>query len=227
MQPLDNAESAEIKIDSSIGKFQVNSLNNDDNLIEGTIYSVPQERIEESYKKDDSAINYYLGSDWEPSFPGSLSQSEKRKLLWQLNLTEEIPLDLNLSLGVGQSDIDLSGIQLTKLDLNIGVGQVSVELPEGEYTAYIEGGVGKTIVTLPEAGKINLIVSGGVGEIIIYIPEEMAAQINVDRGIAGLSLPNSYHQNDDTYTSPNYSSNDSRIDIKIDQGVGNIAIRER
>jgi len=227
VHPIDKAKDAEIKIESSVGKLHVESLNHGKKLIEGIIYSVPQERIEESYEKDGSTIHYYLGNDWEPSFPDSLSQSEKQKLSWQLNLTEEIPLDLNLSLGVGESDIDLSDIQLTELDLNIGVGQVSVELPEGEYAAYIKGGVGQTIVTLPEAGKIDLKVSGGVGEIIIYIPEKMAAQINIDRGIAGLSLPNGYRQNEDTYTSPNYSGSDSRVNIELDQGIGNISIQER
>lgn len=225
--PIDKAKDAEIKIDSSVGAFSVASLDDGDNLIEGMIYSVPQERIEESYEKDGSTINYYLGSNWDGGFPGSLSQHEKSKLAWELYLTEDIPIDLNLSLGVGESDIDLSDLQVTELDLNIGVGQVKVELPAGEYAAYVEGGVGQTIVTLPDEGQIDLKVSGGVGEIVIYIPEEMAAKINVDRGIAGLSVPNGYSQNEDTYTSANYNGSDSYVNLELDQGIGNISIRER
>lgn len=225
--PLDSAERAEIKIESSVGSLNIDSLGNDENLIEGSIYSVPEERIEESYEKDGSTLHYYLGSDWEPTFPGSLSQRDKKKLAWEIDLTEEIPLDLNLSLGVGESEIDLSDIQLTEVALSIGVGQTRIELPEGEYEAFIEGGVGQTIITLPEEGQIDLNVSGGIGEIVIYIPENMAAKINVDRGIAGIHVPSGYRQSEDTYTSPNYGESDSRINMDIEQGIGNIVIRER
>jgi len=225
--PLDSAERAEIRIDSSVGTLSIDSLGNDENLIEGSIYSVPEERIEESYEKEGSTLYYYLGSDWEPTFPGSLSQREKKKLAWEIDLTEEIPLDLNLSLGVGESKIDLSDLQLIEVDLSIGVGQTSLELPEGKYTANIEGGVGQTIITLPDEGQIDLNVSGGVGEIIIYIPEDMAAKINVDRGIAGINVPNGYRESENTYTSPNYDESDSKINMDIEQGIGNISIQER
>ncbi len=59
-------------------------------------------------------------------------------------------LDLDISLGVGESDLDLSDIQVTDLSLGIGVGQTTVVLPDGEYEAFVEGGVGPSIITLPD-----------------------------------------------------------------------------
>ena len=226
-QPLDGAEFAEIKIDSSVGALSVDSLSGDENLIEGKIYSVEREVIRQDYEKNGDDISYYLGSDWKTGMPTSFSGYEKERLSWDLNLTKEIPLDLDISLGVGESDVDLSELEITNLDLSIGVGQTKVELAAGEYQADVDGGVGQTIVTLPDEGQIKLNVDGGVGEIVIYIPEGMEAKIYVDRGIAGLSTPSGYIQDEDSYTSPNYDDADDYIILNLDQGIGNISIREK
>lgn len=168
-----------------------------------------------------------MGSDWESSGPNSFSGFDEQRLSWDLSLTEEIPLDLNISLGVGESDLDLSNLQITDLDISIGVGQTIIELPEGEYDAYVEGGVGQTTITLPDEGQITLDVEGGVGEIVIYVPDDMAVKIYVDRGIASLTVPSDYRQNEDVYTSPNYDEGEDYIKLYLEQGIGNIAIREQ
>lgn len=226
-QPLNGAESAQVKIDSSVGALSVDSLSGGKNLIEGTIYSVERETIHQQYEMDGDEISYYLYSNWSPGGPFQFSDYEQTRLSWDLSLTEEIPLDLTISLGVGESDLDLSELQVSEIDLDLGVGQTRVELPGGEYQAYVEGGVGQTIVTLPDEGQILLNVSGGVGEIVIRIPDDMAAKIYVDRGIAGLSVPSGYTQNDDIYTSPNYDEGEDYVELYLEQGIGNIAIREK
>ena len=118
-------------------------------------------------------------------------------------------------------------MKLSNLVLSAGVGQATVTLPEGEYTASVEGGVGQTIITLPRSGDFRLEVDGGVGEIVIQVPRGLAVQVNVDRGISALELPKSYQQQGDVYTSPGYETAEKRIRLFINQGIGNIAIRER
>ncbi len=226
-QPLDGAKSANIRIDSSVGELSVESLSDSENLIEGTVYSIERETIRQKYEIVDGEISYYLHSDWEPGASINFSGHTGPRLSWDLALTEEIPLDLNISLGVGESKLDLSNLQVSAIDLNIGVGQTRVELPAGEYQAYVDGGVGQTIVTLPDEGQIKLDVQGGVGEIVIRVPDHAAVKIYVDRGIAGLSVPSGYSQTDNSYTSPNYDDTSEYIEIRIDQGIGNIAIREK
>ena len=225
-QPLDGAEDAEIRIDSSVGQLNIEALNGSDNLIEGTIYSVERETILESYEMNGDTIEYYLHSDWNRSTAFNFNEPNQR-LSWNLELTDEIPLDLNISLGVGESDLDLSELQVTAVRLNIGVGQTDISLPSGEYEANVDGGVGQTTIELPDEGQIMLDVDGGVGEIVIYLPEDMAAKINVDRGISGLSVPSGLDKDGDTYTSPNFDEADNFVEINVDQGIGNIAIRTK
>ncbi len=226
-QDLDDAKSAYVNIESSVGELIIDSLSDDDTFIEGKIYSIEQEVITESYKLSNDKITYYLGSDWNSGKNINFSNfNNQERLSWELKLTEEIPLILDLSLGVGESDLDLSDIQISEFNLGMGVGQTTLSLPNGQYQAQIDGGVGQTIVHLPNEGEIELNVDGGVGEIRIYIPEDMPAKIYVDRGIAGLDVPIRYNEDEDVYTSPNFSERDDHIVIYISQGIGNIAIRE-
>ena len=226
-QSLGDAETAEIRIDSSVGKLSIESHAGSKNLIEGAIYSVEQEVIREHYELDGDEASYYLGSDWTPGFPIQFSGFENNRLSWDLSLTEEIPLDLNISLGVGESNLDLSDLQVSDIDLEIGVGQTTVELPSGEYQASVEGGVGQTTVTLPDEGQIKLNVEGGVGEIVIRIPGDLAAQIHVDRGIVGLNIPSGYNKSGDTYTSPNFDNAKDYVELSLEQGIGSISVREK
>jgi len=70
---------------------------------------------------------------------------------------------LQVSTGVGESVLDLSGLQVTDLDVNSGVGQ--------------------TRVTLPAQGRVSAKVSGGVGQLIVTIPDGMAARVHASAGL--------------------------------------------
>jgi len=225
--PLDDAQSALVEIDSSLGKLSIESLSDDENFIEGNLYTVEEETIRQNFDIKDERILYSLSSDWDTGVSPSFSNYDKEHLSWELYLSEEIPLDLSVSLGIGESTLDLSDLQLDELYLNVGIGETQVELPEGRYQAEIEGGIGQTVVTLPDEGQIKLNVDGGIGEIVIYIPEDMVAKIYVDRGIAGLSVPEDYIQEEDMYISPNYRDGKNYLELYIDQGIGNISVREK
>ena len=227
-QPLaKTAKSAEVVINASLGKLTIASLSDSENFIKGEIHTVEQETIVQNYELTKGEISYFLSSDWEPNTPNPLFDFDENRLYWELFFTDEIPLNLDISLGVGESNLDLRNLQLTELLLNIGVGQTRVELPRGKYQADIDGGVGQSIVTLPDEGQIKLIVNGGVGEIIIYIPKDMATKIYIEHGFASLTLPDGYTQDEDVYTSPNYKKGNASLELYLDQGVGNIAIREK
>jgi hypothetical protein len=223
-QPLDGADSANVIIRSSVGALYIEALSNSDNVVEGTVYAGKNETVRQNYKLQDGEATYVLDSDFSLNVP--FFNIDKRQYTWDLTLNEDTPLDLYLSLGVGESVLDLADLNISDLDIRIGVGQVTVDLPAGDYRASIEGGVGQTVVVLPDEGNIRINVQCGVGEIVIRVPEDLALKVHIDRGIAGLIMPSGYVQNGDVYTSPGYSAAENRIEVFVDQGVGNIAIRE-
>jgi hypothetical protein len=87
---------------------------------------------------------------------------------WDLRVNDKVPLDLNISLGVGKSTLTLGSLALNRLNLNLGVGETVVDLTgdwKNDLDARIEGGVGQATIRLPEDTAVRVRASGGIGQI--------------------------------------------------------------
>src|ERR671921_1969819 len=51
---------------------------------------------------------------------------------WDISLNDEVPTDLVVQMGAGESDLDLDSLTLTGLDLQMGAGKTTVDLT-GDY----------------------------------------------------------------------------------------------
>jgi predicted membrane protein len=71
-------------------------------------------------------------------------------------------------MGAGQGNLHFHDVPLTRLDLNLGAGQVDVDLTGDRKTdlmADIEGGVGQANIRLPKNVGVIAHASGGIGSI--------------------------------------------------------------
>jgi hypothetical protein len=87
---------------------------------------------------------------------------------WSLHFSKDIPMELKIDMGAGQGNLHLRDVPLTRLDLNIGAGQVDVDLTgdrKSDLTADIEGGVGQANIRLPKNVGVIVHASGGIGSI--------------------------------------------------------------
>ncbi len=87
---------------------------------------------------------------------------------WELDFNEEIPLDLDITLGAGESILDLAELNLESFALKMGAGSAYVDLSgtfDQDLSITIQGGVGELTVLLPVDTNINAEVTGGLGEI--------------------------------------------------------------
>ncbi len=116
-----------------------------------------------------------------------------------------LPLELEISMGVGQSNLDLTGLTLSSLSVSMGIGQ--------------------TTVRLPDEGRFRAVIDGAIGETIIIIPARMEARISLDTGLAAHQVPGGYRRHDDVYTSSGYESASNRVDLEVSQAIGNVTIR--
>jgi hypothetical protein len=81
------------------------------------------------------------------------------KNTWVLTMPAGVPTALDLTLGVGRSNVDLRGLDLTRLDLLTGVGDTTIDLSgprTSSVTGRIEAGVGKLTVRLPEGVGVRI-----------------------------------------------------------------------
>ena len=112
--------------------------------------------------------------------------------IWKLKLNNELPIDLEIDMGAGKGELNLSKLDLTRLQLNIGAGQVNVDLT-GErgkdLEANIHGGVGEAIVRLPKNVGVVANVHGGLGSVDVHgLTEEDGKYINAAYGKAPHTL---------------------------------------
>jgi hypothetical protein len=139
------------------------------------------------YSVDDSTGELTINQQSSNHF---MSNSDN---VWKLKLDNELPIDLEIDMGAGKGDLNLSKLDLTRLQLNIGAGQVHVDLT-GErgkdLQANIHGGVGEAIVRLPKNVGVLATVHGGLGSVDVHgLTEEGGKYVNAAYGKA----PNTVH----------------------------------
>lgn len=196
---LNEATQAKVVIAPAVGGLRVEALSDSNNLVEGILgggeakseFNITGKTAYLALESAGTAVGPFPDDDWS----------------WELGLTPDIPLDLEVDLGVGQSKIDLTGLDISSLNVSMGIGQ--------------------TRVTLPDEGNFNAKVDGGIGEIIVVIPEGMAAKVSLDTGLVVRRVPDGYDCHDDVCTSPGYSEGaDHKINLVVDLGIGDVVIRE-
>jgi hypothetical protein len=87
---------------------------------------------------------------------------------WDVRLNVEVPTDLRVQMGAGESDLVLDSLTLRGLDLQMGAGKSTVDLTddyERDFEASIEGGVGEARVLLPSEVGVMAKAEGGLGKI--------------------------------------------------------------
>ena len=125
---------------------------------------------------------------------------------WDLHLNNKVPMELNVEMGAGNSELNLSGLSLTSLHLQVGAGNADVDLT-GDW-------------------KQNLSVSieGGVGQASISLPQEIGVRANVQGGIGTVSAPG-FKKDGDSYVNDAYGKSSVSIDLNVQGGIGQVNLK--
>lgn len=87
---------------------------------------------------------------------------------WVLSFNNSIPLSLEVFLGSGQSNLDLSSLNLNRLTAALGAGETIINLGnnfEDTLNIYIIGGIGKTTINLPDNVEIGIWINGALDRV--------------------------------------------------------------
>jgi len=87
---------------------------------------------------------------------------------WRLKLNNGVPMDLEVKLGAGRSQMDLAGLHLRSLEVHMGAGELNLNLGgqwRKSFEARIRGGIGKATVRLPKDVGVEVKARGGIGAI--------------------------------------------------------------
>jgi hypothetical protein len=194
--PLEGALTAKLRIEPGIGKLRLGASENPDNLYEG--YFGGGFKL---YQKREGDLLYAKlqmpGERIFMIFPGE-------SLEWEVGVNKLTPMTIFVENGIGESQIDLSGIEVEKFTLSAGLGASKLTLPI-------------------RAGTTQIRVKGGIGLVEIKIPSEVAAKIRVERGLGAFNIDRSrFPRMDGAYISPNYDQADNKVEVKVSTGIGSI-----
>ena len=87
---------------------------------------------------------------------------------WNLRFSDELPLELKIEMGAGQGRFHLQNIPLTRLELKMGAGQIDVDLTgdrRKDLNGEIKGGVGQATIRLPRNVGVSVRAHGGIGAV--------------------------------------------------------------
>ncbi len=174
---------------------------------------------------------------------------------WKLLYTDAIPISFDIELGLGEGDIDMSGLNVKDFDLSTGASSVRLAFNEPNKGAietmtieaglskframglgnanfrrlHFEGGVGKYTLDFHGSLKKEVDVDAevGLGGLTIVIPSNIGARIIYEKNwICDLDIDRDFEEQDDgTYQTVNYSTAPGRINLHVEAGFGSVNIR--
>lgn len=200
---LGGAETVNAEIVMGVGRLDISG--GASNLMDATFtYNVDQWKPEVSYDVSGSigelTVRQPEANIGETGIPESNVEYE-----WELELNEDVPMDLDISLGVGESQLNLNGLNLTQLNIKTGVGEATIDLSGGWESSF------------------DAVIEGGVGEATLRLPSSVGVRVRPETGLGNLTV-NNMMRNGDVYTNAAYGEAPVTLDIDIRGGVGALII---
>lgn len=124
---------------------------------------------------------------------------------WHLSLDETTPVDLDVSLGAGDSRLVLGRLNLQSLAVRLGAGDLEVDLrgmPNKSYKVSVEAGAGDTTIHLPAGVGISASTQGIVG----------------DANVSGLE------KRDGRWVNPRAIGSPVTIELDVQHAVGDLTV---
>jgi hypothetical protein len=163
-------------------------------------YNVPAWKPEVRYTTSGSRGNLIIE---QPKSSGAHIGNTRYN--WEVQLSNKIPLELEINFGAGKARLDLGSLQLRGVEVHMGVGQLELDLRgpvKHSYNVTIHGGVGEATVRVPADAGVYAEAHGGIGS------------INV-RGL---------HERGGHWETESYARAENKIRIEAHGGIGEIKI---
>jgi hypothetical protein len=124
---------------------------------------------------------------------------------WNLRIGSTVPLELYLSLGAGDADLDVSTLPLQFVEVKMDAGDMRLNLA-GKYTT-----------------DVTALVNGGAGDTRITLPRNVGAVVNAKIGIGGIQT-NGLTKRGGAYYNDAYADGKPAVRLEVHGGVGDITL---
>ena len=208
-EQLADVERAEVELRFGVGELRLASLPASSPLLvagdlaAGSGREAPMWEVERRRNSELAQIEIVSGSG---TFDFNSEDNAER---WDLQLSPEIPIELEVQAGASQIELDLTKLRVPALQVELGAAQLHLRLPAHGHT--------------------SATVEAGAADITIDIPADTPARIRTRGGLAQFAVDTqAFPRTDDSdvYQSPGYdASPDNRIDLEIRTGLAKVEVR--
>ena len=198
---LGDAKSVGVKILFAAGNLQL-SGGAEELLQADFTYNVAELKPEVAYKNGTLVIR---GPETKRVFnpiPDFRGISDFRNE-WGLRLNNQVPMDLSVEMGAGNSDLQLSGLSLNGLDVSLGAGTYSIDL-SGDW-----------------ARDLDVTIDAGLANVSVRLPNEVGARVKVESGLYTIET-SGLAKDGDVYTNAAYGASDVTLRVDVQGGLGQI-----
>jgi hypothetical protein len=193
-----NAQSARAQF--KIGAGELNLAGGADQLMEANFsYNVSEWKPKVTYdvSGDTGELMVKQGS----AEGGDLSGDARNE--WDIRLNDELPTDLAVQMGAGESNLDLDSLTLSGVDLQMGAGKTTVDLT-GDY-----------------ARSFDTSIQGGVGEATVELPSDVGVKAKAEGGLGKINAEG-LKRVGNAYVNDAYGESDVNLNVDVQGGVGEI-----
>jgi hypothetical protein len=197
-QPIGASSPYNISLQNNVGEITLSGDAPEDKLISGTV-SIPGNLNLDTYSSDpDEAAGFYsLSSTGMVVWPTNSEQAP-----WNLKINSYNPILLTTEMAVGNMVLDLSDTMVEDVNTQMAVGQ--------------------TYVTFPDSGNVSGDIEGAVGETVLRFHKGTQVVIHYSGGLTAINLDDGFSRSGDEISSD--FSGDYKIELNVDQAVGNLTI---
>jgi len=176
---------------------------------------------------------------------------------WRLQLSDALPISLDMELALGSGSLDLTGLQVRDFNLETGASDVTLRIDtpnRGQIeTMTIESGVsrfvGKGLANAnfrrlrfsggmgtyeldfggELAGEVDVDISLGVGLLTVIVPRETGAAVVYEKSwTSKISYDGDFRATSDTRSvTSNYATAKGKMNIRVESGMGSVRIKRR
>jgi hypothetical protein len=125
---------------------------------------------------------------------------------WEIGLTRQVPLSLEVDAGANHADLELSDLAVRELRVHTGASE--------------------TTITMPAHGRTQAFVSCGAASVRIRIPERTPARIAVRGGLNSVDVEETrFPRTTDGYRSTDFDEGANGVDLTIEAGAASVEVR--
>jgi len=202
-QKYQNETSFILNIERTAGRIELEAGKSSTDLLDAKLNLIKNEKVDPVIEQKPGTVVIVLANA-NDTFPGSSRPAQSAA--WKLAVNPNPELTLHSKVVMGETDLDLRGLNVKEITCETATGKSDVYLAETLDATYH--------------------ISGATGQITLHVPAGAPVKIVADKAIGAVSFPDKYTREDGYIKSPAYQSDKPAIQVSISLPIGAIQVVE-